>query len=66
MTNSEYLPITRVAERFHTTKHSIYRWLRDDRDFPAPIRLPGNTLRWRTADLEAWEATRTIDADDLA
>lgn len=58
---SEFLPITRVAERYATTKHSIYRWMREERGFPAPIRLPGETLRWRPSDLEAWESTRIVD-----
>jgi predicted DNA-binding transcriptional regulator AlpA len=58
---SEFLPITRVAERYATTKHSIYRWMREERGFPAPIRLPGETLRWRPSDLEAWESTRMVD-----
>lgn len=63
---TEFLPITRVAERYATTKHSIYRWLRDDPDFPAPIRLPGKTLRWRPSELEAWEATRRVGPDEFA
>lgn len=63
---TEFLPITRVAERYATTKHSIYRWMREERDFPAPIRLPGKTLRWRLSEVEAWEATRRVDTDEFA
>lgn len=63
---AQFLAINDVADRYATSKHSIYRWMREERDFPAPIRLPGKTLRWRTADLEAWESTRRVDADEFA
>lgn len=66
MNQAEYIPITRVADRFHTTKHAVYRWLRNDRSFPAPIRLPGGTLRWRIAELDAWEAMAKINRDEFA
>jgi predicted DNA-binding transcriptional regulator AlpA len=62
----QFLTINGVAQRYATTKHSVYRWLRDDRDFPKPIRLPGKTLRWSPADLEAWESTRRVNCDEYA
>jgi predicted DNA-binding transcriptional regulator AlpA len=62
----QFLTINGVAQRYATTKHSVYRWLRDDRDFPKPIRLPGKTLRWSAADLEAWELTSRVNCDDYA
>lgn len=63
---AQFLPINGVAERYATSKHSIYRWLRDDRAFPRPIRLPSGILRWRIDDLAAWDSTRTVSADEFA
>jgi predicted DNA-binding transcriptional regulator AlpA len=53
---AQFLTIQSVAERYQTSKHSVYRWIRDDRNFPSPIRLPAGSPRWAIADLEEWEA----------
>ncbi len=63
---AQFLPINGVAERYATSKHSIYRWIRDQRGFPLPIVLPSGVKRWAVADLEAWEATNRANADEYA
>ena len=63
---AQFLPINGVAMRYATSKHSIYRWMRDQRDFPLPIVLPSGVKRWAVADLEAWEAMHRAHADELA
>ena len=50
-----YLSVDQVAARFDVSKDSIWRWKRQG-DFPAPVKLGGNTSRWRLADIEEWEA----------
>jgi predicted DNA-binding transcriptional regulator AlpA len=58
-----YISINRVAARYDTSKHTVYRWLRDGSDFPQPVRLPSGPLRWAVSDLEAWEEShRTATA----
>lgn len=59
---AQFLPIDGVAARYATSKHSIYRWIRDERDFPPPLRLPSGPLRWAVADLERWEESRRASA----
>lgn len=63
---AQFLPINGVAERYATSKHSIYRWMRDERDFPLPVVLPSGVKRWAVSDLERWEQTRRANADDFA
>lgn len=60
---AQFLPINGVAERYATSKHSIYRWMRDQRDFPMPVVLPSGIKRWPVADLERWEATHRGEID---
>lgn len=66
MSSNYNLSINRVADRYGTTKHSIYRWLREELGFPSPLRLPSGLLRWSDADLDAWDASRKASADDYA
>jgi prophage regulatory protein len=49
-----YLSVDQVAARFDVSKDSIWRWKRQG-DFPPPVKLGGNTSRWRLADIEEWE-----------
>ncbi|WP_172960965.1 helix-turn-helix transcriptional regulator [Oceaniglobus roseus] len=52
-----YLSVEQVAARYNVSKDSIWRWRREG-DFPKPVRLGGNTSRWRLSELEAYEAER--------
>lgn len=51
-----YLSVEQVAARYNVSKDTIWRWRRDG-DFPKPIKLGGKTSRWRSSDIDAWEAT---------
>lgn len=62
----QFLPIDGVAARYATSKHSIYRWIRDHREFPLPIVLPSGIKRWAVADLIEWETRNRASADDFA
>ena len=63
---AQYITVNRVAERYETSKHSVYRWMRDRRDFPLPIVLPSGLKRWSAAELDAWDNAHRANADDLA
>lgn len=52
-----YLSVKQVAARFHVSKDTIWRWRREC-GFPPPIKLGGNTSRWRLSHIEEWESQR--------
>ncbi len=52
--NSLYLSVEQVAQRFNVSKDTIWRWKRKS-EFPKPVKLGGTTTRWRLADIEEWE-----------
>lgn len=43
-----------LAEKFQVSRHSIWRWVREE-DFPKPIKLGPQAVRWRAEDVQAWE-----------
>ena len=63
---AQYITIDSVASRYKTTKHSVYRWLRDQKDFPAPLVLPSGLKRWSVAELDAWDITHRASTDEYA
>lgn len=49
----------RLADRFATTRQTIWRWTaRDGFGFPQPVKLSERLTRWRLSDIEAWETSR--------
>lgn len=50
-----YVSNSQVASRYGVHRSTLWRWLRDDPMFPRPVSLSKGCLRWRIADLEAWE-----------
>lgn len=63
---TRYLAIDGVAERYATSKDSVYRWIRNGRDFPVPIVLPSGLKRWAICELDQWDSTHRACPDDLA
>ena len=57
-----HLTIHDVAERYKTSKDTVYRWLRGDNSFPRPMRLPTGGTRWTVAQLDRWDAAETAVA----
>ena len=48
------LRLSQVCELYSLSKSSIYR-KRQKGEFPQPISLGGNSIAWRTIDLDRWE-----------
>lgn len=54
-----YLNDQQTAARYGVTRTTIWRWRKTDPTFPRPISLSPGCVRFKLADLEKWEATRT-------
>ena len=59
MPQAIFLSVDQVAERLGVSTDSIYRWKRNG-DFPKAVKLGPGFVRWRLADVEEWEAARTM------
>lgn len=51
-----YLTVRQVAERYNVSTDTIWRWKRKG-DFPKAVHLGTKTTRWRMSDLIAHEAS---------
>ena len=50
----------RDAARFAgVTEQTVWRWRKTDPTFPRPVQLSPGCVRFKLAELEVWEATRT-------
>ena len=65
MSDVLFMTIKQVAARYATSKHSIYRWVRERRDFPKPYLLPSNIKRWKITDLEQWEQQHGVSGNPV-
>ena len=52
----ELLDLEQVAQRYSVTIRSIQAWTKRNEGFPQPLRFSRRIVRWRLADLEAFEA----------
>lgn len=51
-----YLNVKEVSERYGVDTCTVWRWRKDaNRGFPEPHRFGPQTLRWKIADLDAWD-----------
>lgn len=55
MTNEIYLSDKRIAERYEVSRATIWRWVQAGR-LPKPVKLSPGCTRWKSSDVEAWEA----------
>ena len=46
-----------IEKRFKVSRATIYRWIKAGQ-FPTPIHLGANMVRWKAADIEAWSLSR--------
>jgi prophage regulatory protein len=52
----ELLDLPQVAARYNVTIRSVQNWVKINPAFPQPLRFSRRIVRWRLADLEAFEA----------
>lgn len=45
-TSLRFLTINDVAQRFEVSRVTIWRWVKNDKNFPAPVKLSPGTSRW--------------------
>lgn len=53
-----FLSDKQVAERFGVTRFTVWRWHRQDKNFPRSVSLSSGCTRWKLDDLEDWERRR--------
>jgi len=46
-----------IAQRFKVSRATIWRWVKEGR-FPKPIRLSPGCTRWKSSEVEEWEAAK--------
>ncbi|WP_284778522.1 AlpA family phage regulatory protein [Agrobacterium sp. lyk4-40-TYG-31] len=52
-----YLTLKEVMTNIKVASSTLYRWV-DAGNFPRPVRLGENCVRWRVADVKAWQESR--------
>lgn len=55
---SLFLSDQEVAVRYSVSRPTIWRWVKTQFDFPAPVKVTEGTTRWRLDDLEKFELAR--------
>ncbi|MEP3440059.1 MAG: AlpA family phage regulatory protein [Sulfitobacter sp.] len=53
---SRFLSIDDVTKRYGVGRSTVWRWVKTDDRFPAPIKLSPGTSRWSETELLAFEA----------
>lgn len=54
----QFLTVEQVCSMLSCSRATIWRWSKERADFPKPLKLGPATTRWRTADVEAFLASR--------
>lgn len=57
-----YVSDAQLAQRFGTSRQTVWGWARTDATFPRPIKLSPGCTRWKLAEIEAWEAAKAGEA----
>lgn len=55
--NDVLLPLAAVLERVGVCKGTVYSWMRRG-EFPRPLRVGPNSVRWSSLEVERWIAGR--------
>lgn len=56
MTFQIYLSDNQVADRYGIKRGSVWRWTKENENFPKPVRFSKGCVRWSISELEAYEA----------
>lgn len=57
MTREVFLSDKSLSVRYGVSRASIWRWVQAGR-LPKPLKLSPGCTRWRSSDIEQWEAKR--------
>lgn len=52
---SKFLTVDEVAQRYRVGKATVWRWVKNDPNFPEPIKLSAGTSRWSEEQLRTFE-----------
>jgi prophage regulatory protein len=55
--DSPYQTRQQVEKLIQVSRATIYRWTKEG-NFPKPVKLGANMVRWKTSDIEAWLTER--------
>ena len=53
-----YLSDTDLAGRYNVSRNTVWRWHRENPEFPRALRLTPGCTRWKLSEIETWEAGR--------
>jgi predicted DNA-binding transcriptional regulator AlpA len=54
--SERYLTVDEVAARFSASRATIWRWVKNNSQFPKPIKISPGATRWKRSDLVRFEA----------
>lgn len=55
----EYIRVKQLAPKLAVSEPTIWRWLKQNPDFPKPLRLSNRVTAWKISEIESWaEAKR--------
>jgi len=57
---SRFLSIDEVAQRYGVSHATIWRWVKNNKHFPEPIKLSSGTSRWSEKQLLEFESRATL------
>ena len=58
MNNEIYVTDKDLSERYKVGRATIWRWLKDNLDFPKPVKLSPGCTRWKMSEIEKWESKK--------
>lgn len=55
-----YLSDVDIAKRYGIARPTVWRWHREQRDFPRVVKLTPGCARWKLSDIESWERNQAM------
>lgn len=59
-----YLTDLQLANIYSVTRQTIWRWVKDDANFPKPIKLSGGATRWKSQEIKNWEENKATNISE--